>query len=231
MQRFNGQVNGQDIFPQSIPDAVSKGMHFVPKEEDPDFKLIRINRKNILKIVCGVMAAILLLLIVQANSLYISMLFAGLDTGEMEYIVTEEKVKNKDMLDKAFSVFVTKTWGGDTALVYADTNILGFWRLQRVEKITDDQSAVSIHWWKSAGTRQFTEGDEIPDDYEWHFVLGGTNAVKAIAFEPGQLPENSTVNIRQNGVNYTVHLIVFSPYNIEVDLHSLLVQNGCVPAK
>ena len=223
--------NGHDIFPDSIPDAVNKGMHFVPKEDDPDFKLIRINRKNILKILCGVMAAILLFLIVQANSLHISMLFAGLDTGEMEYIVTEEKIKDKYLQDKEYSVFVTKTWGGDGALVYAETNFLGFWKLSLVQKVTEEQSAVSVAWKMAAGARQFTEGDNIPDESEWNFVISGSNATKEIAFEPGQLPENSTVNIRQDGANYTVHLIVFSPGKVNVDLYGLLAQNGCVPAK
>lgn len=157
-------------------------------------------------------------------SLQISLKTSNFSTDEISYI---EKM-DIDSNGKAFAILRTKTKQGFIALVHIVKNDLGFWRVERSEVATEQQSYISIAWVKGVGARRFSYLDNAIIEKEWHFVGCGNDAIKAIAFLPEQFPENTAINIRQAGNEYTIHQITVSSEAAECNIRETLEQSGCV---
>lgn len=183
-------------------------------------------KKLTVALYAGITVAILVLgaLVWKFYSFPIAVSFADLKSRPISFIQQLDVDSNGNQ----FCVFQAYTDEGNLALAYATRNELGFWHVDRVKSANETQKYAAIAWSKGAGVRRFTHLENAIFEHEWHFVYTGNDAIKAISFSPGQLPDNSTVNIQQAGKQYTIHLIVFSAESVAFDLRELLIQNGCV---
>ena len=153
--------------------------------------------------------------------------FANLNTAPISYVEQLDIDSNGD----EFCVFQTRTREGDLALAYATRDKLGFWHVNRVKSANATQKHTSLAWVKGAGIRRFSHLDAPIFEQEWHFVYCGDDAIRSIELLPGQLPNNSTVNIQQTGETYLIHLIVFSSEELDLDmlnLRELLIHSGYI---
>lgn len=155
--------------------------------------------------------------------------FANLNTDAISYVEQLDIDSNGD----EFCVFQTRTSEGNLALVYATRDKLGFWHIDRIKRASATPKYTSLAWVEGAGIRRFSHVEVPTFEQEWHFVYCGDDAIKSIELLPGQLPDNSTVNIQQTGKTYLIHLIVFSSEELDLDmlnLRELLIQSGCIAA-
>lgn len=183
------------------------------------------------KIVIGIGVVIALVvasaILWRCNSLSVAMQFADLEPKSITCIEQLSVDSNGD----PFSVFQCRTKAGELALVHATKDGLGFWHIQRIKTTTASERCTSIAWVEGAGIRRFSPSDDPVFENEWHFVYCGDDAVQELKFLPGQLPDNSTVNIRQSGAFYIIHLILFSSESMDtetLELRNVLVENGCI---
>ncbi|MCX7884855.1 MAG: hypothetical protein N2448_07495 [Caloramator sp.] len=86
---------------------------------------------------------------------------------------------------------------------------------------------------RNAGAKRFTHTENAIFENEWYYAYYGTNAAKLIELLPGQIPDNVTVNIRQAGQKFWIHLISFSEPDVisNINIEALLKKNKCIPSK
>lgn len=166
--------------------------------------------------------------LLYANSLSLALLAAGLRADDLHEV--EGPTRRAD--DRVFCVVQTSTEEDEPALALLVRNRIGFWTVENVETISSGGPFqwVSTTWILDAGGWQFDSVDGGKNHWEWHFAYYGVNAVALLELLPGQIPENVTVNIQQQGNRYWIHVISFeeSGENASFDIISLLEENGCI---
>jgi len=131
--------------------------------------------------------------------------------------------------NQATKVFQTTTKEGDLALVQAVKDTSGVWKILYSQNTAEDGPSIGINWFGSKQTRKYNRWDTEVTEREYHFAYCGNDAVKAIALNPEQLPENATVNIQQEGSFYLIHVVVYSTGGMPQFLvQEALEENGCV---
>jgi len=159
---------------------------------------------------------------------YITLFISGYNTSEVMVIDT-----NHDENNKEFKVIKTISKDGTNVLVILTKNTFGIWSITQKQEKIDDYTMTTIGWVNKGELKRysFKEGGTIEN--EWNIVYCGNNAQKLIEFSPGQIPENTTVNIQQNASSYMIHIISFSssaPLN-NFNVPYLLTENGCISIK
>lgn len=163
-----------------------------------------------------------------AFSLQLALLFSGYDTDNITYI----EYRGLDANNEVISVFqTTKGNGSELALIEARKNWLGFWSITRQYATEAD---IGIHntqlvWTYPSRVRRFAAEDVPIFERVYHYAYCGRDATALIEFTAGQIPENATVNIRQAGEYYLIHIITSSDSGgINLDVISMLSENGCI---
>ena len=168
--------------------------------------------------------------LLYSNSLALALLAVGLRADDLHEV--EEPTRRAD--DRVFCVVQTATTDEEPALALLVRNKIGFWTVENTRIANSDapDQWVSMAWVLDAGGWQFDSADGGKNHWEWHFAYYGVNAVALVELLPGQIPENVTVNIQQQGNRYWIHVISFeeSGENASFDIISLLEENGCISA-
>jgi hypothetical protein len=155
-------------------------------------------------------------------------LAVGLRADDLHEV--EEPTRRAD--DRVFCVVQTATTDEEPALALLVRNKIGFWTVENTCIANSDapDQWVSMAWVLDAGGWRFDSADEGRNHWEWHCAYYGVNAVALVELLPGQIPENVTVNIQQQGNRYWIHVISFeeSGENASFDIISLLEENGCI---
>ncbi len=160
-----------------------------------------------------------------AKNFYITLLLSGYNASNVQIIDTSH-----DEYGKEFKVIKSTTKDNANALAILTKNALGIWSITEKQEFTDGNTMSTIGWVSKGELKRFSFKDGGKIENEWHMVYSGNNAAKLIQFESGQIPENVTVNIRQNGPNYLIHVITFSDTAVlnKFDVSSILEGNGCL---
>lgn len=175
-------------------------------------------------------AAILLtgLTTAWAKNFYITLILAGYKPTSIQVIDT-----SNDENEKEFKVIKTRTNKNKDTLAILTKNALGIWKISETQENTEDSLMSTIGWVKKGELKRFSFKDGGNIENEWNVVYTGNNAAKLIYFNPGQLPENITVNIQQNGTSYLIHVISFADSDIlsKFNVSAILEENGCLTTK
>ncbi|MBZ4646474.1 MAG: hypothetical protein PWR27_1432 [Petroclostridium sp.] len=165
--------------------------------------------------------------VLQSCSFSLALVRAGLNIGDVEDIE-----HSYDSVMKEFKVIKTSSKKHEIVLALVTKDSMGFWEVKKTSEATSVRpNLVGIAWIRSAGAKRFTHTENAIFENEWHYVYYGTNAAKLIEFIPGQIPCNVTVNIRQAGQKFWIHLISFSEPDVisNINIEALLKENKCIP--
>lgn len=171
--------------------------------------------------------------VLRFYSFSLGLVRAGLNPHDVEVIE-----HSHDRVINEFKVIKTSSEKHEIVLALVAKDSMGFWRVKDVNEATSIRpNLVEIAWTRSVGTiitRIFTPTDNpIFVEDEWHYAYYGTNAIKLIEFLPRQIPYNITVNIRQAGQKFWIHLISFTEPDVlsNIDIEALLKENKCIPSE
>ena len=160
---------------------------------------------------------------VRESNLAIMLSANGLKSGSITYFTERDEIAGRQ-----FSFFQTTTNKGEPVLVQAERTKLGFWKIVKEERLSENKHFIDLSWVDFAGTRRYTEKENAIREKEWHFVYCGDDAIKAIELYPEQLPENAAVNIQQAGEVYLIHIVVYGEGEFSLGVRTALEENGCV---
>lgn len=169
-------------------------------------------------------AVLVVLFLLWANSFSLMLHGAGLSRDGVIYLL-EQKERNSDVEVKLFQ---TTTYGGELALVRAQKNKLGIWRIENMEKTTEKMRFIDMGWMEASVMRRYSEKEIGIRERGWHFVFCGDDAIKLVELYPEQLPENAAVNIQQAGEFYLIYVVVYGDDGFSLDVRAALEENGCV---
>lgn len=160
-----------------------------------------------------------------AKNFYITLLISGYSTSDVKIIDTSHNEN-----DKEFKVIKTSSKDKSDALAILTKNSLGIWSITQKQENIESRPITTIGWVNKGEVKRYTFKDGGVIENEWNIVYCGNNAIKLIQFNPGQIPENVTVNIQQNGSSYLIHLISFADSNTvsKFDVPAILTDNGCL---
>ncbi|MCL2373573.1 MAG: hypothetical protein FWC78_09280 [Defluviitaleaceae bacterium] len=108
--------------------------------------------------------------------------------------------------------------GGDAEgvkFIYAQSTLMGFWwrHLWTVDLNNSDTGIITTTW---------SYWDNM---YSVHHIFAhGNNAIDTISFTQNQLPPNTTIEIWQEGTEFTLQLIELRPrFPVASGIHSIIV--------
>ena len=213
------QFAGDDTM--SILDSINDGKHFVPKDTEPKPSM---GWKKILAI-CAVAAVLAITVhILAVNSMSFAMLSNGINPSSVTYITRNAGPANGNRI----SVFHAEITDGTPALVYARENTFGFWSIDDLASVTEEQPWAYM-WWKEYVS------DEWLDRYDRHnrsvcyqLVFIGEDAVSDIIVDSIFLPSDTAVYITQRENSYLIRMISFDEKLTKVPVREILEENGCV---
>jgi len=185
-------------------------------------------KKPVIIIIAVVAFILTALTTAWAKNFYITLLIAGYNTSDVMIIDT-----NHDENNKEFKVIKTSSKDDSNVLAILTRNSFGIWNITQKQEKIDNKTINTIGWVNKGELKRFSFKDGGTIENEWNIVYCGNNALKLIEFKPGQIPENVTVNIQQNGATYLIHIISFSssePLN-NFDVPFLLTENGSISTK
>ena len=213
------QFAGDDTM--SILDSINDGKHFVPKDTEPKPSM---GWKKILAICLSVVVLGITVHILAVNSMSFAMLFNGIKASSATYFTRNAGTANGNR----FSVFYAETTDGEPALVRAVENAFGFWRIDEMATVTDEQPWAYMAWKEPVlGT---LSGDHRPTHpgtrYELVFI--GYDALREIVVDSPYLPEDTAVYIDQSGTSYLIRLTGFDEKLLNVPVREILESAECV---
>ncbi len=217
------QFAGDDTM--SVYDMIADGRHFVPKETEETEP--RLSKKGKIIIACAVAAVIVIALVLRANSLNIALFFKGVDVDT----VSQTAQGSYGLSGADYVILHGNTRDGAPALIRGVENVLGFWRIDELAVITDEQPVASMVWSETGGVWH-RDAEQVPltDHTCWQVLYKGSNACADIAFKEGQLPDNCTVWISQSDGDYIIQIASFSEDLSKIPVIEYLQQNGCITA-
>lgn len=218
------QFAGEDTI--SVYGMITDGRLYMPKEENVEKEEKHsLSKKVKIIIACGVAMVIVIGLMLQANSLNIALFFKGVDVDTVS-----QTVQGSYALSGAnYAILHGNTKDGAPALIRGVENAFGFWRIDELAVITDEQPVVSMAWSESGGVWLRDTGEEaLYDRACWHVLYKGSNACADIAFKEGQLPDDCTLSVSQNGEDYILRIASFSGDLSRWPVMEYLQQNGCI---
>ncbi len=180
-------------------------------------------RKVLFVLTSLILLGVITFIIIAANSFSMALRRGGFDS---EFIITHEACFDDN--GNEFRIIETTGKDGKEALVHLFRNKVGIWSIRGTSGANNE-----YFWVRTAGFKGYRVG-EFKYEMECNFLYIGSNAINPIEFLPGQLPKNVAVNIRQNGSNYSIHLIFFdssksSSPSYSFDFQELLREAGCIP--
>lgn len=182
-------------------------------------------KSNIITLSVAILAVVCFF-IIRAYSFSLALRMSGLNPGDVEEIE-----HSYDSIMKEFKVIKTSSKKKEIVLALMARDSIGFWKVKYTNEATPIRpNLVSIVWIRDAGTKRYTYKENVISENEWHYVYYGTNASKLIEFLQGQIPNNVTVNIRQSGQKFWIHLISFSEPDVisSINIEELLKTNNCI---
>jgi len=173
--------------------------------------------------------AVMCFFVLQTHSFSLGLVRVGLNPGDVETIE-----HSYDSVMKEFKVIKSSSKQHEIVLALVTKNSMGFWNVKKTSKATPARpNLVEIASMRNAGAKRFTHTENAIFENEWHYAYYGTNADKLIEFLPRQIPDNVTVNIRQAGQKFWIHLISFSEPDVisNINIEALLKENKCIPSE
>lgn len=170
--------------------------------------------------------ALIISLIIWHESYSLALIREGLNPKDV-FTIEHSFDSNK----KEFKVIKTSSKDNKNKLAILTKNNLGMWNISSTsEDARETPSLIRIGWIRGAGARRYEYSENASFENEWHIAYYGNNATKLIEFLPGQIPENVTVNIRQAGKEFWIHMVSFAEPNAlnNVDIDEILVKNQCI---
>ena len=186
--------------------------------------------KKVHRIILAIfISVILILFVIRENSFSFSLIRHRLGAFNYDPIVHSFDISNR----YEYKVIRTGSSDSDIVLAFLRKNKFGFWKVYDYKENTENSNLVNIKWFTSGGAKSYNHDEKPVFEQEAHIIYYGKNAKKSIQFFPGQLPDNATVNIRQAGDKFMIHIITFSA-NLDafnnLDMNNILKNNNCIPA-
>lgn len=188
-------------------------------------------------ITIAVIALVLIVsIILWLNSFSLALRFAGLSMeGDIVF-------RGYDTLDHEIRVIRASSKDHELLLATITRNGLGIWTVTGIDgdhdippdTVVPHPNIIFTGWFGSGGFYRFSHTDTGVYTNEWNALYAGNTAIKRIEFLPGQIPDGIAVDIRQTGSEYSVRLVAYGdeePAWSGIDIHALLVKNGCVESK
>jgi len=128
------------------------------------------------------------------------MIFAGIDPSYISIIR-----HGYNDLDREYKVI--KSISEDDALIiaYVEKDSFGLWKVNQIEKTSEDNSMVSIAWFENSG-HQFYDSNEFITNHEIHIIYAGNNATQSIVLN-NESASNISLKVDQSNNYYTIELI------------------------
>lgn len=182
-------------------------------------------KKPVIIIVAIVALLLTALSTAWAKNFYITLLFEGYKTSDIQIIDNSYDENNIE-----YKVIKTSSKDHEVVLAILTKNALGIWNITQSQESTEDAALTTIGWVTKGEIKRFSYKDGSTIENEWNLVYCGNNATKLIEFKTGQIPENVTVNIQQNAASYLIHVISFAESDTlnNFDVPSLLIENQCI---
>ena len=185
--------------------------------------------KNKKAVICIIVLCFVLIstFILAALSENIALAYAGVDTKKMMQPIIELGV----MDDVPYKV-LRATTNNDEPVILRLTKKLGFWQIDRLEKVRKGQTYAAHGWAITAGFQKNSDEDRYLFNKEWHYVCTGNDAQKQIEIPNELIPENTTINIQQSGEFYLIHVVSFGdPEHFQqLNIPAYLKENGFIPS-
>ena len=178
--------------------------------------------------ICILLLLLVAFFVVRSNSLTIALKRADLQTSDVTHVVKLAAEENAP----ACCILQTRTANGRIALVRAVKGKLGFWSLEDIDISQSNRPYATTGCIHPAGLHR-SETLSVPYSvWEFHTVYAGDNALRKIELPPELIPENTTVNIQQNGSFYLIHAVSTTEKADDVPFNGMweiLTENGFIP--
>ena len=213
------QFAGDDTM--SILDSINDGKHFVPKDTEPKPSM---GWKKILAICLAVVVLGITFHILAVNSMSFAMLFNGIKASSVTYFARDSGTANGNR----FSVFYGETTDGEPALVRAVENAFGFWRIDEMAMVTDEQPWAYMAWKEPVLGSLSGDHRATSPGTRYELVFIGYDALREIVVDSPYLPSDTAVYIDQSGISYLIRLTGFDEKILDVPLREILESAQCV---
>ena len=213
------QFAGDDTM--SILDSINDGKHFVPKDTEPKPSM---GWKKILAICLAVVVLGITVHILAVSSMSFALLFKGIDASSVTYFTRDSGTANGNR----FSVFYAETTDGEPALVRAVENAFGFWRIDEMATVADEQPWAYMGWKEPVIGAWFGEDGPVSPGARYELVFIGEDAISDIVVGSLNIPSEAAVYINQSGSTYLIRITGFDEIILKVPLREILEENGCV---
>lgn len=180
------------------------------------------NRTAKRKSITALILITVLALAAWALSQQLALLFGGYS------LLGNHTVVKVSSLEDAPCKVVQTTADGQLALVRLSRSPVGIWYISG-ERTGSPNSWAKLGWLSGEGSRYYDQIQGLNGATAVHQVYCGSNAIAPIKFLPGQIPENVTVNIQQQGEMFWIYIVSFdSDATGSFSPYDLLVENGCI---
>lgn len=129
--------------------------------------------------------------------------------------------------DRPYRVYKTSI-NGKNALLQIVQNGTGIWVVSQIT-YEHQVDGVFIGWNVPLGVGVY-ETDKLSTGFEWHKVYYNNDAIDLVYFEGRQLPGGVAVDVIQQDKEYCIHFVTYGEVEAfsQIDIHSILLENGCI---